>query len=138
MVTGSPVEGKGRMDHDWIRQRPHLAPLVRKLDAVLQLADELYERGRASGDSVDYGEFEERVARATAEVDQSVHQIALSGLDVDAPFIRVWGKCYRACTASSERTHVSAVLSPSSARCTASSVSVKARHSIRSRSAPAS
>ncbi|HKO66705.1 MAG TPA: hypothetical protein VJU53_02775 [Burkholderiaceae bacterium] len=42
-----------------------------------------------------YGEFEERVARATAEVDQAVHQIALSGLDVDAPFIRVWGRCYR-------------------------------------------
>jgi hypothetical protein len=83
------------MEQGWIQQRPHLAPLVLRLEAVLKLADELYERGRANGDSVDYGAFEERVARATAEVDQSVHQIALSGLDVDAPFIRVWGKSYR-------------------------------------------
>jgi hypothetical protein len=87
--------GKGSMDHVWIQQRPHLAPLVLRLDALLKLADELYEHGRANGDSVDYGAFEERVARATAEVDQSVHQIALSGLDVDVPFIRVWGKSYR-------------------------------------------
>ncbi len=59
------------------------------------LADELYKRGRANGDAVDYSGFEERVAHATAEVDQTVHQIALSGLDVDAPFIRVRGKRYR-------------------------------------------
>jgi hypothetical protein len=60
-----------------------------------QLADEQYVQGRASGDAVDYGAFEVRVARATAEVEQHVHQIALSGLDVDLPFIRVWGKHYR-------------------------------------------
>jgi hypothetical protein len=72
-----------------------MAPLVLRREAVLKLADELYERGCANGDSVDYRAFEERVARATAEVDQSVHQIALSGLDVDVPFIRVWGKSYR-------------------------------------------
>jgi hypothetical protein len=65
------------------------------LDEVLQLADEQYQQGRASGDAVDYGLFEERVARATAKVEQDVHRIALSGLDVDVPFIRVWGKHYR-------------------------------------------
>ena len=44
---------------------------------------------------MDYAEFEERVARATAKVEQDMHQVALSGLDVDVPFIRVWGKHYR-------------------------------------------
>jgi len=47
------------------------------------------------GQAVDYGTVEERVAHATAKVEQGVHQIALSSLDVDAPFIRVWGKRYR-------------------------------------------
>jgi hypothetical protein len=46
------------MDQFWLQQRPHLAPLVRTLDGVLKLADEQYEQGRASGDAVDYGEFE--------------------------------------------------------------------------------
>jgi hypothetical protein len=71
------------MDNLWIEQRPHLAPLVLRLEAVLELADELYERGRANGDSVDYGAFEERVACATAEVHQSVYRIALSGLELE-------------------------------------------------------
>jgi hypothetical protein len=83
------------MDQAWLQQRPHLAPLVRTLDAVLKLADEQYEQGRASGDAVDYAEFEECVAHATAKIEQDVHQVALSGLDVDVPFIRVWGKHYR-------------------------------------------
>jgi hypothetical protein len=80
------------MDHVWIQQRPHLAPLVDRFEAVLKLADELYEHRRANDDSVDYGAFEERAARATAEVDQSVHQIALSGLDVDVHFISRLGQ----------------------------------------------
>ena len=83
------------MNPTWVQQRPHLAPLVQSLEAVLKLADELYEQGRANGQAVDYGEFEERVAHATAKVEQGVHQIALSSLDVDVPFIRVWGKHYR-------------------------------------------
>lgn len=83
------------MDEEWIRQRPHLAVLMRSLDDVLKLADEQYVQGRAGGDAVDYGAFEERVARATAKVEQNVHHIALSGLDVNVPFIRVWGKHYR-------------------------------------------
>jgi hypothetical protein len=83
------------MDQAWLHERPHLAPLARTLDAVLKLADEQYEQGRASGEAVDYSEFEERVAHATAKVEQEVHRIALSGLDVDVPFIRVWGKHYR-------------------------------------------
>jgi hypothetical protein len=83
------------LDQAWLHQRPHLAPLARRLDEVLRLADEQYEQGRASGDAVDYGAFEERVARATyAKFEQDVHQIVLSGLDVDVPFIRVWGKHY--------------------------------------------
>lgn len=83
------------MDQAWIEQRPHLAPLARSLDEVLKLADEQYGQGRAGGDAVDYAAFEECVGRATAKVEQAVHQIALSGLDVDVPFIRVWGKHYR-------------------------------------------
>jgi hypothetical protein len=75
------------MDQAWLQLRPHLAPLVRTLDAVLKLADEQYQQGRASGDAVDYGAFEERIARATAKVDQDVHRMALSGLDIDVPFI---------------------------------------------------
>lgn len=48
---------------------------------------------RAGG--VDYDAFEERVAGATAAVKQGVHQVALSGLDVDLPFIPLWGKADR-------------------------------------------
>ncbi|HTU57814.1 MAG TPA: hypothetical protein VMF89_05260, partial [Polyangiales bacterium] len=50
---------------------------------------------RAIGDAEDYGKCDERVAHATAKVEQDVHRIALSGLDVDVPFIRGWGKHYR-------------------------------------------
>lgn len=71
------------MDQAWLQLRPHLAPLVRTLDAVLKLADEQYRQGRASGDAVDYGAFEERVAQATAKVEQDVHRIELSGLDTE-------------------------------------------------------
>jgi hypothetical protein len=52
---------------------------------------------------VDYSEFEERAAHATAEVERGVHHVALSGLDVDAPYIRVWGKHYRRGIASHVR-----------------------------------
>jgi len=79
----------------WLEARPHLAELARGLQSVLELAVELYERGRASGETVDYAVFEERVANATAEIERGVHQVALRGLDVDAPYIRVWGRHYR-------------------------------------------
>ncbi|HET6333635.1 MAG TPA: hypothetical protein VFG30_10500, partial [Polyangiales bacterium] len=72
-----------------------MAELARGLQSVLELAVELYERGRASGETVDYAVFEERVANATAEIERGVHQVALRGLDVDAPYIRVWGRHYR-------------------------------------------
>jgi hypothetical protein len=83
------------MDAEWIEARPHLAPLVTKTRALLALADELYERGKAGGGSVDYAVFEEQVSHATAELECAVHQAALRGLDVDAPFVKVWGKTYR-------------------------------------------
>ena len=83
------------MDQAWLQQRPHLRQLARSFNEVLQLADEQYQQGRASGNAVDYGKFEERVTLATAQVEQNVHGIALSGLDVDVPFICVWGKHYR-------------------------------------------
>jgi hypothetical protein len=35
------------------------------------------------------------VAHATSKVEQDVHRNALSGLDVDVPFICVWSKHYR-------------------------------------------
>ena len=40
------------------------------MQALLELADELHERGRAGGDSVDYAAFEERVAEATADLEK--------------------------------------------------------------------
>jgi hypothetical protein len=73
------------MTNTRLQDRPHLATLARRLQTVLELADELYQRGRGSGESVDYSEFEERAAHATAEVERGVHHVALSGLDVDAP-----------------------------------------------------
>ena len=36
------------MNQDWPRERPHLAPLVSSMQTVLELADELYVRGRAA------------------------------------------------------------------------------------------
>jgi hypothetical protein len=60
------------MTDAWLQERPHLATLARSLQTVLELADELYQRGRGSGESVDYSEFEERVAHAAAEVDRGV------------------------------------------------------------------
>jgi hypothetical protein len=110
---------------------------VCSLNEVLRLADEQYKQGRSSGHAVDYSEFEERVARATAKVEQDVHRIALSRLDVDVPFIRVWGKQYRACFASSARTDRSADRSSWSARCIGNSVSAKVRCSVPSLCAPA-
>ena len=76
------------MQNTWLQERPHLAALARSMQTVPELADELYEPGRGSGDSVDCGAFEERVAHAAAEVEQGVHRVALSGLDVDAAYIR--------------------------------------------------
>ncbi len=99
------------MDQAWLQQRPHLTPLVRILDAVLKLADEQYEQGRASGDAVDYGEFEERVARITAKVEQDVHKIALSGLDVDDRSSVSGANIIAECIVLNGRTHHSAVLS---------------------------
>jgi hypothetical protein len=77
------------MNRAWLQDRPHLAALARSMQAVLELADRLYERGRSSGEAVDYSEFEEQVARMAAEVEIGVHQVVLSGLDVDASFIKV-------------------------------------------------
>lgn len=83
------------MEQTWLSERPHLTPLVERVQALLELADEAHQRGRSDGDSVDYGAFEERVSEATAELERAVHHVALSSLDVDAPFVCVWGKHYR-------------------------------------------
>jgi hypothetical protein len=69
-----------------------LADKVRELFAM---ADEAYQRGQAGGDAMDYAAFEERVSRATADLECAVHQTVLGSLDIDAPFVRVWGKSYR-------------------------------------------
>jgi hypothetical protein len=108
------------------------------MHAVLELADELYKRGRSSGEAVDYSAFEEQVAHVAAAVERGVHHVALSGLDVDAPYIRVWGKCYRRLHRIA-RTYGS-MPGPSrwSARSIGSSASVKAQRSIPSPCAPAS
>ncbi len=83
------------MDQTWVQSRPHLQNLVAKMQAVLEMADALYARGQRDGDAVDYGAFEAEVSRATAELECAVHETALSGLNIDAPFVRVWGKTYR-------------------------------------------
>jgi hypothetical protein len=51
-----------------------LKGLATKMQSLLEFADEMWTRGRASGDGVEYERFEEDVARRCAEV-------ALSGLD---------------------------------------------------------
>jgi hypothetical protein len=38
----------------WLQERPRLAALARSVQTVLELADELYQRGRSGGESVDY------------------------------------------------------------------------------------
>ena len=55
------------MDQAWLQQRPHLKPLMHSINAMLQLADAQYQEGRASGEAIDYSEFEERVAHANSE-----------------------------------------------------------------------
>jgi hypothetical protein len=89
------------MDQTWVQSRPHLQNLAAKMQAVLEMADALFARGQRDGDAVDYGAFEEEVSRATAELECAVHETALSGLNIDAPFVRVWGKTYRRCIAAS-------------------------------------
>jgi hypothetical protein len=83
------------MDQSWVQSRPHLQNLAAKMQAVLEMADALYARGQTDGDAVDYGAFEEEVSRATAEIECAVHETVLSGFNIDAPFVRVWGKTYR-------------------------------------------
>lgn len=42
--------------------KPHLRPLLDKMQALVELAEAMVERGRADGESVDYAAFEEEVA----------------------------------------------------------------------------
>ena len=83
------------MDTEWISKRPYLAPVVARMNELLEHAAALIERTRGSGESVDYGAFEEEVAARTAQVEAAIHEAALSSLDLNAPFVRVWGKTYR-------------------------------------------
>jgi hypothetical protein len=64
------------MDQAWLQQRVHLTPLVRTLDAVLRLADEQYEQGRASVEAVTTTSLKSVWAYATAKAEQEVHRIA--------------------------------------------------------------
>ena len=79
----------------WTEERPHLKVLATKVQSLLEFADEMWRRGKANGDGVEYERFEEDVAQRSAEIERAVHEVALSGLDVDAPFVCVWGKTYR-------------------------------------------
>jgi hypothetical protein len=67
------------MENAWLQERPHLAELVQSMQTVLELADELYERGRSSGESVDYSAFEERVGHAAAEVERASIRLPCAG-----------------------------------------------------------
>ena len=63
------------MDLSWVEARPHLKLLLERVQALLELADEAHAEGqRGAGESVDYGVFEERVAKAGRS-----HQNAESG-----------------------------------------------------------
>ena len=79
----------------WVAQRPHLKGLADKVRALFTMADEAYQQGRANGDAMDYAAFEECVSQASAELECAVHQTVLGSLDIDVPFVRVWGKSYR-------------------------------------------
>ena len=83
------------MTPEYFAARPHLHGLARQMQSLLELADEMYVRGRSTGESVEYAEFEKLVGERSAAVEREVHAAALSSLDVDAPLIRVWGKHYR-------------------------------------------
>ena len=83
------------MDDNWLNARPHLEPLQRKMDELLHLADELFAAGQNDGETVDYAAFEAQVASAAARLETQVHQVALTGLDVDTAFVRIRGKRYR-------------------------------------------
>jgi hypothetical protein len=76
------------MQRSWLEKRPHLEGLATKMQSLIEFADEMWRRGRESGDGVEYERFEEDVAQRSAEIERAVHEVALSSLDVDAPFGR--------------------------------------------------
>lgn len=47
------------------------------------------------GKAVDYARFEERVEDGLAAMARALHSAALRKLDIDAPFISIWGEPYR-------------------------------------------
>jgi hypothetical protein len=47
------------------------------------------------GGAVDYAAVEELVGQHLQYVERQAHQLSLAQLDVDAPYIRVWGETYR-------------------------------------------
>jgi hypothetical protein len=61
-------------------------------EAVLALAAELRAN---SGGTVDYGNIEQAVGEKLGELERGAHQALLGELDIDAPYVRVWGKYYR-------------------------------------------
>ena len=72
----------------YLGTRAHLKPLAARMRSLLELAAEMYPRGRAVGQDVAYAEFEPTVAKQAADIERGVHEVALAGLDVDVPTIR--------------------------------------------------
>ena len=64
------------MHGSWLEQRPHLKGLATKMQSLLEFADEIWRRGRASGDGVEYERFEEDVAQRSADIECAVHEVA--------------------------------------------------------------
>jgi hypothetical protein len=83
------------MNTTWIADRPHLGPLVDRMKELLEVADAMVERAKRDGADIDYAAFEEEVGAGAAAIEAAVHETALSSLDVNAPFVQVWGKTYR-------------------------------------------
>ncbi len=61
-------------------------------ESVLDLGKELMA---SNGGAIDYGAIELEVSEKLGTLEASVHEATLAMLDIDAPYIRVWGKEYR-------------------------------------------
>lgn len=70
--------------------RPLLQPLASMLEG---LGDMILDVG--GPEAVDYGRFEELVAEQAGKLEQMVHASALSRLDIDSEFVKVWGSVYK-------------------------------------------
>ena len=70
-----------------------LKALIQPLAAIVETVDEV--TAGFGDDAVDYGVFEEQAAAKVAAVEQAMHAVALSKLDIDSDFVKVWGSVHK-------------------------------------------